>query len=194
MTDCLWWLAGYLRGDFQAPTPVNFMVFGSKGSGKSSLLNAIVTCLSLNKKPSRPFTVADSPEHVTTFYAKAILSDFIRDDERMGKAPKGVIQPVAYDTWGTSDRGEYKLLQLKHFLSGAVQPGAEMTDPAKFLRPADRADEIHVIVFVVKLTSSMEDGVLEDISKAMMEATRERNPPLPLLFLGFSSSMRLTTL
>jgi len=49
-----------------------------------------------------------------------------------------------------------------------------MTDPAQFLRPIDRADEIHVVVFVVKLTSSMEDGVLEDISKAMAEASEER--------------------
>ncbi|KAL6040554.1 Matrilin 2 [Balamuthia mandrillaris] len=172
---------GFLRGDFKAPTPVNFLVFGSKGSGKSSLLNAIITCLSLNKVPSMVFNVMASDEHVTTFFGKAVLSKYLRDHDGLDddELPQETIQLVAYDTWGTSaDQEEYKLVGLSNFLEGRIYPGAHMDETQKYLRPPNKADEIHVVVFVVTLTSTMQEEVLEQTRKAMLEVSRLQYTPL----------------
>ncbi len=150
------------------------MVYGPKGSGKSSLLNSAVTCLSLNKEPTSVFTVANLTEHVTTFYGKAVLSEFIMDAEGNYANEPNMCPLVAYDTWGTSGE-DCETVKLRHFLEGRVSPGATMENSDTFLRPKEEGDVIHVIVFVMKLTSPMESGAMDNLISSMKVAIGKGN-------------------
>jgi uncharacterized protein YegL len=67
---------GFLRGDFETKTPVNVLMFGFPGSGKSALGNSIMTCLGLAPVPNYFLVTAKKATHVTTNYqrVRAFLS------------------------------------------------------------------------------------------------------------------------
>ena len=169
---------GVLRADFLESKwgPINLMVVGSKGAGKSALLNAITTCLSSRTTPIQVALAAPKQEHVTTEFVRISIAERLQETDC-----NEVVPLFLFDTWGDSeedygnDPKAQRSINYQPFLKGMIDVGVEraavLKDGFKQVKMIPRREnEVHAVCVVTPITSYVESGTIERLNSAMKQA------------------------
>jgi len=168
--------------------PINVMMYGPKGAGKSSLINSFVTCLSLENRPIVARIVAKQSDHVTNEYEMCPILQFLQ-----GHATPPSVPFVFWDLWGYSET-DFKGISIKHFLKGMVPDKQQRLNTKG--NPIDSADidgtaalsrEIMVLVFVLPLSAILDGSVWSHFRTACSTAIGEKY--LPILVVTASDTI-----
>jgi len=154
---------GFMRGDFETPYPVNVLFFGMKGSGKSSLANTIMFCLSrCNNVSAKVLLQLEQTDHVTKNYQKVWIGEKLKDNDDVNQyfeelnESKEKIKICLFDPWGDSD-SDYDKVTIKQLIDGQIPPGTHRDEVVSKLRPKTISDQIHCVVFIIPLSSIDDD-------------------------------------
>jgi len=129
--------------------PINILMMGNWGAGKSSCLNSVVTALSRFESHDRPRQLQLQQEkpvdHVTTKLEKVIFRD----------APEEFKNLRLWDTWGWAEGKEYTQGQFQFILQGHLPSGWDKKEDAnkrhpKWIKNPEFKNRIHAIIFVIE--------------------------------------------
>lgn len=159
----LGWMAGDFIYDKDPERDINVLLWGPMGSGKTSVINGIITVFSPKMEVLNPLTAARKEDHVTRSYSANAITDWIDDDTLLGKLLFDNLKLRFWDPWGLTV-GNFKTLSLLHFLEGRVRPGAEMND-----RPChDSVEErniIDAVILLIPIGTSQDPQLLDTLAK-----------------------------
>jgi hypothetical protein len=172
---------GYLRKELKSfsPHPLNCLVFGPKGAGKSALYNTLIASLSKKSSRSAYLIVACSADHVTRSYDRFWVGSFLEEEK---KGPLWTLPLHFFDTWGTSDE-DYHVVKLKNLISGWLCPGTRRDDLWSGLNRPNydpRTNKIHVVVLVYSQRFLQYQGARE-LTELVQEVTSAGLKPLLVL-------------
>jgi len=164
---------GFLRGDFETAHVINVLLFGMKGTGKSSLLNSLLTSLSMGIKRNSLVTVAKQNTHVTLNYQKISIGENIKDSDNDNdlmndRTDKKNIKFQIFDPWGDSDQ-DYKQAQIKHLLQGQIPPGTPRNISDDCITEPIKKNVIHCVCFVIPIGFVLEDDDVKTHVRGTME-------------------------
>jgi hypothetical protein len=174
---------GFLRGDFETEYLINVLLFGWKGTGKSALLNSLVTSLSMTTKKTTICITGSDDAHVTNNYQKIWVGENIKDAdnpklEKLVRSNKREVLLQIFDPWGDSD-SDYKTVQIKHLLQGQIPPGVHRNEVDDKLVPPELKNTIYTVCFVVPLGFVMEDPeLIKSLKKTMKAVIALRYEPM----------------
>eukprot|EP01118_Nematostelium_gracile_P004525 TRINITY_DN152_c0_g1_i1.p1 TRINITY_DN152_c0_g1~~TRINITY_DN152_c0_g1_i1.p1 ORF type:complete len:685 (+),score=163.59 TRINITY_DN152_c0_g1_i1:128-2182(+) len=172
----------WIAGDFIFDHPINILVFGRIGSGKSSLITAIMDLFKVDRKRSETNVMVANKggAHVTTSYEMYPIAHYLKEDHPMERMLKRHIKINLFDTWGSTDT-TYKALRLDEFLYGKVPlhyelPSKEAPLPIHFKTQPGLI--IHAAIFVVPIQINEDPEYLKIFNQHIEDATRLGWKPL----------------
>eukprot|EP01132_Coremiostelium_polycephalum_P006027 gene6027-7511_t len=154
---------GWLAGDFifqkNPDIPINILVWGPMGCGKTSFINSILTVLNPKQEVVQPFTSFRATSHVTRSYTRNFLADYIDESTSLGKILKQKLKLCIWDIWGVTQTC-FQQLQITSFLEGRVPDGTEMNDIV-CNNPVQEENKIHSVILIIPIGTSQDSKTLE---------------------------------
>jgi uncharacterized protein YegL len=163
-----WVCADFLRNPLTdggaAVIPVNILLWGWIGAGKTRFIDGIANLFRGSEKLLFKLVVARSDSHVTSAYTKHSVAKLLDKDSAVDQAIARRLRLNLWDAWGVSG-DNYKELRLEYFLEGRVPDGFQMVDqlPSSDAAVFDR--RIHAVIFVVSVHSAQAAKDLELLNK-----------------------------
>ncbi|GAM25925.1 hypothetical protein SAMD00019534_091000 [Acytostelium subglobosum LB1] len=183
-------LIGYLAGDFiykkNPKHPINILVWGPMGSGKSSLINGIIAMFSHQYKVKKILKISRRHDHVTKDYMCHRIADFADTSEPLGALIADNIKLNFWDPWGLTT-SNYQNLKLMHFLEGRVPKDQPMNDSFSH-HPVIEDQVTHAVVFMIPLGTALQKPLLDNLSK-LIDTTQDFGIR-PVVVVNFANQMQ----
>ncbi|KAH3731695.1 hypothetical protein Pelo_17473 [Pelomyxa schiedti] len=164
-------LLAWFSEDFVLSKPINVLMWGFMGSGKSSFINGLASALSGDQRVLRTITTARLQTHVTRNYLSHPLgSVFVPPLKPVEKLIYNNIKVRFWDPWGLSD-DNYTQVKLRHFLEGYIAHEAPMNDSriTASAKPLP-GNAIHAVIFIVPITTARTTALLKLLDEQVLQA------------------------
>ncbi|KAH3764755.1 hypothetical protein Pelo_3380 [Pelomyxa schiedti] len=143
----------WMLKDFFTYKPLNVLLWGISGSGKSSLINGMA---SLFSSSSSLVSAVPTTSNGTQAFSSWSMKDFVDGSHPPGCFIGNRLNLKFWDTWGVSD-GSYTKLKIVDFLNGLVPNNTPKVDvyPAMWLRTTKPKCPMDAVIFVIPLTEGL---------------------------------------
>jgi len=158
---------GWFAGDFiyvkNPERPINVLVWGPMGSGKTSFINSLISVFHHTQDVQRPLIAFRSDQHVTKSYSSNKISDFVDHDSLLGSVLNDRLKWVLWDPWGLTPKN-FTRLNILHFLEGRVPNGTQLNDQIP-VGPRHEDRKINAVVFIIPIGSCANQPMLEKLQE-----------------------------
>jgi len=156
--------------------PVNILIWGGMGDGKSSFINGIINLFRGKQNVHKELVTFRSDQHVTTQYSCNDIALQLDDSVPVEKLVRERLKLRLWDPWGVSEVN-YKRLSVVSFVEGRLRADSDMNDNECNSDVIDE-NKIHAVIVIIPIGTAQDDSKLKLLEKHIRQILDKKIRPI----------------